>query len=56
MAEQSPFHQLVQDTRRFILAHQDTIEEAPLQAYVSALVFSPTQSLTRKLFSHEEPK
>ena len=31
------------------------IENAPLQAYVSALVFSPSHSLTRELFQAEEP-
>ena len=29
---------------------------APLQVYVSALVFSPARSVTRKLFRQEEPK
>jgi WD40 repeat protein len=32
-----------------------TIEEAPLQIYVSALVFSPSQSIVRRLYSDEEP-
>ena len=31
-----------------------TIENAPLQAYVSALVFSPINSLIREEFSKEE--
>ncbi|KAJ3526408.1 hypothetical protein NM208_g11205 [Fusarium decemcellulare] len=31
------------------------IKAAPLQVYVSALIFSPTGSLIRKLFEHEEP-
>ncbi|KPA35143.1 nwd1 protein, partial [Fusarium langsethiae] len=31
------------------------IEIAPLQAYSSALVFSPEHSLTRELFKKEEP-
>jgi len=29
--------------------HQNTLEEWPLQAYASALVFSPTNSLIRRL-------
>ena len=31
------------------------IEESPLQVYTSALVFSPSQSIIRKLFQNEEP-
>jgi hypothetical protein len=32
------------------------IEQSPLQAYTSALVFSPVCSLIRGLFKEEEPK
>ncbi|CAI6338112.1 unnamed protein product [Periconia digitata] len=46
---------LVKDARRFIMYHNRSIEEAPLQAYVSALVFSPTSSFIRKLFDKEAP-
>ncbi|KAF5699653.1 vegetatible incompatibility het-e-1 [Fusarium mundagurra] len=46
---------LLQDARRFILAHKRSIEIAPLQVYASALVFSPECSLIRELFKHEEP-
>ncbi|KAI1030016.1 hypothetical protein LB504_010443 [Fusarium proliferatum] len=46
---------LLQDARRFILIHKRAIEVAPLQAYASALVFSPECSLIRELFKHEEP-
>jgi WD40 repeat protein len=35
--------------------HKSAIETAALQAYVSALLFSPGKSLVRKLFQHEEP-
>jgi WD40 repeat protein len=35
--------------------HNRAIEEAPLQSYVSALVFSPRLSLIRKLFEKEAP-
>ena len=48
--------QLVQDARRFIMYHKRGIESSPLQAYGSALLFSPTGSLTRRLFKHEEPE
>ncbi|KAG8670733.1 hypothetical protein FPOAC1_003968 [Fusarium poae] len=47
--------ELLRDARRFILSHARTIEIAPLQAYASALVFSPEHSLTRELFKKEEP-
>lgn len=47
--------ELLRDARRFILSHKRAIEIAPLQAYASALVFSPTRSLIRKLFQKEEP-
>ena len=45
---------IVKDTRRFLLSQKGIIEIAPLQVYVSALIFSPTDSLTRRLFSQEE--
>jgi WD40 repeat protein len=32
------------------------IENSPLQAYASPLIFSPARSLIRDLFRHEEPK
>jgi hypothetical protein len=47
---------LVRDARRFILFNRWIIENAPLQAYASALLFSPTNSLTRELFKQEEPR
>ncbi|SPO02558.1 uncharacterized protein DNG_05231 [Cephalotrichum gorgonifer] len=53
--ETSEFTDLVRDARRFILSHKTVIEIAPLQAYVSALVFSPHHSLVRELFKTEEP-
>ncbi|KAK7177557.1 Vegetative incompatibility protein HET-E-1-like protein 15 [Paraphaeosphaeria sporulosa] len=46
---------LVKDARRFIMYHKGAIEAAPLQAYVSALVFSPRLSLVRNLFEKEAP-
>ncbi|KAF2433517.1 HET-domain-containing protein [Tothia fuscella] len=46
---------LIHDARRFILYHKVAIENNPLQAYASTLMFSPTRSLIRKLFRHEEP-
>jgi WD40 repeat protein len=46
---------LVRDARRFILSHGWGIGNAPLQAYASALIFSPRRSITRNLFTEEEP-
>jgi WD40 repeat protein len=36
--------------------HKCAIENSPLQAYASALVFSPARSLIRGLFMEEQPK
>jgi len=38
------------------LFNKGVIENAPLQVYYSALIFSPSGSLTRDLFRDEEPK
>ncbi|KAF1955653.1 WD40 repeat-like protein [Byssothecium circinans] len=54
-AQTSTLAELVHDARRFIMYHKGTIENAPLQAYVSALVFSPTYSLIRNSFKDEAP-
>ncbi len=40
---------------RFILSSRNVIENTPLQACSSALLFSPVHSLTRELFRGEEP-
>src|SRR4051794_28248461 len=56
MLVESQLLHLVRDARRFILSHRWAIENAPLQAYASALVFSPARSLIRVHFSKEEPK
>ena len=40
---------------RFARSFKGIVEKAPLQAYTSALVFSPTSSLTRKIFQGEGP-
>ncbi|KAL8885397.1 MAG: hypothetical protein Q9215_006747 [Flavoplaca cf. flavocitrina] len=48
-------HAITEDARRFILRNRAIIEEAPLQTYVSALVFSPAESLIRKCYLHEVP-
>jgi WD40 repeat protein len=56
MCDQDKLTQLVQDARRFIMYHKGAIEGYPLQTYASALLFSPTGSLIRQLFQHEEPE
>ncbi|KAH7394750.1 hypothetical protein BKA66DRAFT_567128 [Pyrenochaeta sp. MPI-SDFR-AT-0127] len=48
-------YELVRDARRFIMSYKWAIEKIPLQAYASALLFSPNQSLIRGLFKREEP-
>jgi WD40 repeat protein len=56
MCNQYRLTQLVQDAWRFIMYHKGAIEGYPLQTYASALLFSPTGSLIRQLFQHEEPE
>ena len=56
MCDQDRLTRLVQDARRFIMYHKGAIEGYPLQTYASALLFSPTGSLIRQLFQHEEPE
>ncbi|KAF2177112.1 HET-R [Zopfia rhizophila CBS 207.26] len=51
----SALNELIRDARRFIMSHKWAIEKCPLQAYASALLFSPTHSLIRGLFKKEEP-
>ncbi|RYP47535.1 hypothetical protein DL768_006412 [Monosporascus sp. mg162] len=55
-AEASGLIDLVRDANRFILYHKWVLENFPLQAYASALLFSPARSLTRELFKQEEPE
>src|ERR1700735_1262391 len=49
------FLSMVRDTNRFILYNRFIIEEAPLQVYASALVFSPMKSRIRDLFQKQMP-
>jgi WD40 repeat protein len=46
---------LVHDAHRFALSYGWIIEQAPLQAYTSALVFAPACSLVKEKFKSEEP-
>ncbi|KAL7948846.1 quinon protein alcohol dehydrogenase-like superfamily [Trichoderma barbatum] len=52
---QSQILSLVQDARRFAFRNKWMIESAPLQVYVSALIFSPLQSKIRKIYKDDEP-
>nr|ADA68836.1 HET-R [Podospora anserina] len=45
----------IRDAHRFALSNRWIIEQAPLQAYTSALVFAPVGSLVKKRFKTEEP-
>ncbi|KAI9662792.1 MAG: hypothetical protein M1829_006136, partial [Trizodia sp. TS-e1964] len=47
---------LVHDAHRFILFNKSAIENNPLQAYITALLFSPACSHIREMFKKEEPK
>ncbi|KAL4895649.1 hypothetical protein BDV59DRAFT_191590 [Aspergillus ambiguus] len=45
----------VRDANRFLLYHRSLIEEAPLQIYISAVLFSPIKSVIRHIFEKEMP-
>lgn len=45
----------VQDAKRFVLYHHHAILMGPLQIYASALLFSPSRSLTRRSFAKNLP-
>uniref|UniRef100_A0A8H7K2N9 Anaphase-promoting complex subunit 4 WD40 domain-containing protein n=1 Tax=Bionectria ochroleuca TaxID=29856 RepID=A0A8H7K2N9_BIOOC len=46
---------LVKDACRFVLTFRHAFELAPLQVYVSALVFSPTSSVVKGLYQTDQP-
>ena len=50
-----PLNAVVYDAKRFLLSHSSVIEEAPLQIYCSALIFSPEASIIRRLFIQQLP-
>jgi len=45
----------IQDATRFAISTRSVIEQAPLQAYCSALVFAPEESIVRKTFEQYIP-
>ncbi|KAL6695170.1 hypothetical protein J3F84DRAFT_400030 [Trichoderma pleuroticola] len=55
-SEASGFLEFVRDACKFIQTFGNAIADYPLQAYMSALIFSPTQSITRHQFKTEAPK
>ncbi|KAL7917050.1 WD40-repeat-containing domain protein [Trichoderma austrokoningii] len=54
--EMSQLAQFLEDAYRFLLSNKQAIESAPLQSYATALVFGPSQSRVRGLFTAEEPE
>ncbi|KAI9777124.1 MAG: hypothetical protein M1839_009080 [Geoglossum umbratile] len=55
-AKKSPnLHAFIYDSKRFILYNRSIIEEAPLQTYCSALMFTPEKSIVRKQFENHIP-
>lgn len=46
--------ELTRDVYRLVFSHREIIEEYPLQIYASALIFSPSESISRKLFEAEQ--
>jgi len=54
--DESPIgHAFIHDARRFIVFNRSVIEQAPLQAYCSALVFAPEKSIVRETFKKHIP-
>ena len=51
-----PLSAMIYDAKRFLLSHSSIIERAPLQAYCSALVFSPEASIIRRVYIRHLPE
>src|SRR5277367_3481723 len=51
----SRLYAFIHDAKRFLLYNRSIIEEAPLQTYCSALLFSPEESVVRKQFENHIP-
>jgi WD40 repeat protein len=56
MQESDELTKLVKDASQFVMYHKGVIESYPLQTYASALLFSPTGSMVRWLYRHEQPE
>ncbi|MCJ1251829.1 hypothetical protein MMC30_009067, partial [Trapelia coarctata] len=50
-ADYHGLYAFIHDIKRFALHNRAVIEQAPLQAYCSALLFTPVESIVRKHFS-----
>ena len=46
--------EFIYDIKRFVLQNQYLIDKAPLQIYVSAIIFTPERSIIRKIFNPEK--
>ncbi|KAH7393735.1 hypothetical protein BKA64DRAFT_724800 [Cadophora sp. MPI-SDFR-AT-0126] len=54
--DESPkLHAFIHDGRRFAVSSRSIVEQAPLQAYCSALVFAPEKSIVRETFDRYIP-
>jgi WD40 repeat protein len=47
---------LTDEIHRFVLKNGTIIQMAPLQAYLSALLFTPSETLTQSLFAKQVPR
>lgn len=52
----APWIDFILDCQKFLSTHRYIITSAPLQVYVSALVFGPSRSLVRQCFKDAVPK
>ncbi|KAG9570996.1 phospholipase, patatin family protein, partial [Aureobasidium melanogenum] len=48
--------ELIHDAHRLLMYHKSGLEAFPLQAYSSALLFSPLRSHVRRLYAREAPR
>lgn len=55
VSDDTTLRSIVEDARRFILNNRGIIENAPLQTYTSALVFSPSESFVRHYYVDQLP-
>ncbi|KAJ5165461.1 uncharacterized protein N7500_007291 [Penicillium coprophilum] len=53
--ESQPLLRRVRDACRFIQYHRPAIENSPHQVYISSLIFSPMNSITRNCYLKERP-
>ncbi|KAL8417027.1 hypothetical protein RB596_007224 [Gaeumannomyces avenae] len=55
LREQPTLADLIRDMWRFLLTFKLSLEQCPLQGYISGPVMSPTESITRSLFLKDRP-